>query len=180
MTTAKYVANFFIELANDDEYGDGMTNMRLNKMLYFAQGHYFARTGNPLFNDDFEAWDYGPVVSSIYQQYRSYGKEPIFDIDADYSIESFNSDELDVLLDVAREYDKYSTSELVNKTHTDGSPWAECIKSKTQEITKNQIKDYFSRHSSLSTFDDILSALDIPVYESRSADGFILLPQNVF
>ena len=40
MTTAKYVANFFIELANDDEYGDGMTNMRLNKLLYFAQGHY--------------------------------------------------------------------------------------------------------------------------------------------
>jgi uncharacterized phage-associated protein len=179
MTNARYVANFFIELANGDEYGDGMTNMRLNKLLYFAQGHYFARTGNPLFEDDFEAWDYGPVVSGIYQQYKSYKKKPIVDVDADYSIETFNSDELDVLLDVAREYGKFSTSELVNMTHTDGSPWAECAKSQTQEITKKQIKDYFSLHNSLSTFDDILSALDIPVYESRSADGFILLPQNM-
>ncbi|MCL2226263.1 MAG: DUF4065 domain-containing protein [Oscillospiraceae bacterium] len=178
MTTAKYVANFFIELANDDEYGDGMTNMRLNKLLYFAQGHYFARTGTPLFNDDFEAWEYGPVVSSIYQQFKNYGRKPIADIDADYSNETFNSDELEVLLDVAMKYGKYSTSELVNMTHRNDSPWAECSKSASQVITKKQIKDYFSNQS-LPTFDDMLSALDIPLCEKRSTDGFILLPQNM-
>ena len=178
MTSAREVANFFIDLANCDEYGDGMTNMRLNKLLFFAQGHYFARTGKPLFDDDFKAWEYGPVVSDIYQKYKCYGRKPFSEIDSDYCSEDFAPDELEVLLDVAREYGKLATSELVNITHRNNSPWVTSFTSLGQAIPKHQIKDYFSALDNLKTFDDILSCVNIPVYDNRDAEGFILLPKD--
>ena len=178
MTSARDAANFFINLANCDEYGDGMTNMRLNKLLFFAQGHYFARTGNPLFEDEFEAWDYGPVVSDIYKRYKNYGRKPISNIDSSYDSEAFTPDEMEVLLDVAREYGKYSTSELVNISHSDNSPWATSFNSSSQIISKRQIKEYFATLGHLDTFDDVLSRINIPVHEKRDTDGFILLPKD--
>ena len=179
MTSAGCVANFFIDLANNDEYGDGMTNMRLNKLLFFAQGHYYARTGQPLFNDDFEAWTYGPVVADIYRRYNLYGRHPIEKVDAGYTCKTFSPDELDLLLDVAREYGKYSTSELVKFTHTDDSPWASSYHSSaSQAITKSQIKEYFMSLRKLETFDDLLLHSNIPLYDKRSDDGYLLLPRD--
>ena len=180
MARAKDVANFFIELANSDKYGDGMTNMRVNKLLYFAQGHYFARTGMPLFEDDFVAWQFGPVIREIYQRYNDFGKNPINDIDDDYSATSFTQDELDLLIDVSREYGKYSTSELVNITHDENSPWAKQYNStnKSKKISKNQIREYFSSLDKLKTIDDILLHTNIPVYEKADSSGYLILPSD--
>ena len=70
MATVFDVADFFIDIANMSE-DDQMTNLKLNKLLYYAQGVFLARTGKPLFDDDIEAWDLGPVVSCIYQKYKT-------------------------------------------------------------------------------------------------------------
>ena len=58
MATVFDFANFFIDLANktDDDY---ITNLKLNKLLYFAQGVSLARTNNPLFQEAIEAWKFG-------------------------------------------------------------------------------------------------------------------------
>lgn len=76
MAAAETAAKFFIMLANqrDDDF---ITNLKLNKLLYYAQGAYLARTGRPLFNEQIEAWAYGPVVPSIYRKYKVCGKNPI-------------------------------------------------------------------------------------------------------
>jgi uncharacterized phage-associated protein len=54
MASAQDAAWLFIDYAN--KRGEPMTNERLNLLLYFAQGVYFARTGECLFPEDFEAW----------------------------------------------------------------------------------------------------------------------------
>ena len=77
MANVHDVAQFFIGLANEqanNEQGDMMTNLRLQKLLYFAQGWHLARYGKPLFDDDIEAWQYGPVVPSVYNAYKQYGR----------------------------------------------------------------------------------------------------------
>ena len=59
MANVQDVAKFFIGLANDQavsNQGDLMTNLRLQKLLYFAQGWYLARYGKPLFQEEIEAW----------------------------------------------------------------------------------------------------------------------------
>ena len=62
MVHAIDVARFFINIANTIPTYDLMTNLRVNKLLYFAQGECLRRLGYPLFDDDIEAWTYGPVV----------------------------------------------------------------------------------------------------------------------
>lgn len=52
MITAMDVANFFIDLTNNSKTDDKMTNLRINKLLYFAQGEYLAKYGTPLFDED--------------------------------------------------------------------------------------------------------------------------------
>ena len=178
MTNAKTVSNFFIEIANKDEYGDGITNLRVNKLLYLAQGHYFARSGQQLFEDDFEAWKYGPVIPSIYQRYRDYGRNPISEVDQDYNFEAFTPAELEVLLDVIRVYGKYSTSALVDFTHCADSPWAQSYGSSNQTISKESIESYFNTLDELETFDDILYALNLPMHDKRDAEGYVLLPYS--
>lgn len=53
-------ANFFIKLANDAGE-EGMTNLRVNKLLYFAQAWSLARLGKELFAEDFQAWVYSEI-----------------------------------------------------------------------------------------------------------------------
>ena len=93
------VADFFIELAGQEEEGV-ITQLKLNKLLYYAQGVYLAKKGKPLFADPIEAWEYGPVVPSIYQKYKVCGSNPIAAEGKDVS-DLFTEDEYDTLLDVA-------------------------------------------------------------------------------
>ena len=80
MADVQDVARFFIDLAkrqNDLDRGDLMTNLRLQKLLYFAQGWHLARFGRPLFDASIEAWPYGPAVPEAYRAYKEYGREGI-------------------------------------------------------------------------------------------------------
>ncbi len=54
-----------------------LTNLQLQKMLYLAQLLYMGKTGERLINGTFEAWDYGPVLPSVYAEARSFGSKPI-------------------------------------------------------------------------------------------------------
>jgi uncharacterized phage-associated protein len=51
--------------------GDLITNLKLQKLLYYAQAFYMVENnGEPLFSDDIEAWKYGPVVRTVYDKYK--------------------------------------------------------------------------------------------------------------
>ena len=73
-TTAENVAKWFlIRNATEEENGaDGISNLKLQKLLYYAQGCTLALKNAPLFDDPIVAWQHGPVVESIYHKYKSY------------------------------------------------------------------------------------------------------------
>lgn len=73
------VADFFISTANegDPEEDDGITNMKLNKLLFFAQAASLQRFGKPLFDTPLEAWKYGPVVKDVYRTFKGYQRDSI-------------------------------------------------------------------------------------------------------
>src|SRR5262245_10857739 len=54
------------------KFGESLTNMKLQKLCYYAQGLFLAEQGNPLFPEDFQAWNYGPVCPSLYQRFRRF------------------------------------------------------------------------------------------------------------
>ncbi len=168
MTSVFDAANFFVDIVNRSE-DDQITNLRLNKLLYFAQGCCLSRLGRKLFDDEIEAWDYGPVVPSVYRKYKVCGKSPIRTVDDDYDPRGFSEEECQILLDVMREYGKYMSSELVTITHRKGSPWSQAKERRSGVIDPESIREYFARHP-IPSFNE--SIAKIPVADKLPADWY--------
>lgn len=73
--TAHHVADYLLAFAR--EHGDCLTNLKLQKLLYYSQAWYLALYGKPIFDDAFEAWVHGPVVRSVYRRFNRYRFNPI-------------------------------------------------------------------------------------------------------
>jgi toxin-antitoxin system, antitoxin component, xre domain protein len=122
----------------NDEDSDYITHLKLQKLLYYAQGCYLAVTGEALFDEDLLAWEHGPVVSEVYQIYKSCGSHPIeFNEDYDNNIDDFTQGVLHEVFDV---FGQYSAWKLRQMTH-DERPWKETARNGV--INKNLIRDYF-------------------------------------
>ena len=61
----------------DVEHGDTISNLKLQKLLYFAQGFHLAAFGEALFGEDMIVWSYGPAVPSVYDVYKKYRNRAI-------------------------------------------------------------------------------------------------------
>jgi len=181
MANVQDVAKFFIGLANDqanNNQGDMMTHLRLQKLLYFAQGWNLARYGKPLFDDEIEAWQYGPVVPAVYNEYKHCGRSGIAGElpEAD----AFTEEEFALLLDVAREYDKFGTTTLVNMTHKRGAPWDTV--NGHGVIPRDEIRSYFATQIPLTSFEDVEQFAEVytperdengvPVISAEFAEGW--------
>lgn len=127
MYKAKEIAKYIVCLAQEN--GDIITNLKLQKLLYYAQAWFLVNNGNKrLFKDDIQAWQYGPVVPDVYNEYQQFGRKPI---EIDCNIEKdFNNicDEVkEYLNEFCNEFLRFSATELVGMTHQE-TPWIEATK----------------------------------------------------
>ncbi|AWI33728.1 Panacea domain-containing protein [Helicobacter apodemus] len=87
---AMEIAKYFLFLARNREAGNTISNLKIQKMLYYAQGYSLCLFEKPLFSDRIEAWKHGPVVKTIYKQFKKYGLDSIsFD-----ELSNFNTDSI--------------------------------------------------------------------------------------
>lgn len=121
------------------EGADGITNMKVQKLLYYAQGCTLALTGQPLFEDEIVAWQHGPVVVSVYEQFKDYKGNNIDDRKA----VTIPKEICEILEGVYCEFGQYSAWKLRNMTHSE-DPWLETKKNAI--IPKEKIKKYFREH----------------------------------
>ena len=175
------VANFFIDIVRCDE-DDLITNLKLNKLMYYAQGCFLSRTGKPLFNSEIEAWPLGPVVTEIYEKYKVCGRSPIETTDEGFTHKVFSSAELVALVDVMREFGQYTSSALVDMTHMAGTPWSKAIEDGEKLISIDEIKTYFEKNPVPKfSFENIPVVTELPadwydpeedaIWEEYLADG---------
>lgn len=75
MRKAKSVANYVI--AYGMKIGHPVNNLQLQKILYYIQVHFLKEKGIPFFKDEIEAWQFGPVIPTVYYQYAAWGPAPI-------------------------------------------------------------------------------------------------------
>lgn len=144
MHTATETAKWFLahnRIMTADEGADLISNLKLQKLLYYAQGSFLAVTGKPLFDDDIVAWDHGPVVESVYHQYKCNGSNGI-PFDEDFDPAQFSKEENELLQEVYDTFGQYSAWKLRNMTH-DESPWQNTPRNGV--ISKDSIKEYFTR-----------------------------------
>ncbi len=144
MLTALDVAKYFLALADEDE--EPITKMKLQKLLYYAQGVSLAVFDEPLFLEAIQAWTHGPVVPTVYHSYKDYGHKII---PCEQSLEQLDFEaEVEELLDeVFTMYGQFTASKLREMTHNE-APWREAPKG--QEISRERIKAYFKTEHNLS------------------------------
>lgn len=97
-----------------------VSNLKLQKLLYFSWLEYYKRTGRPLFDEEFQAWKYGPVVPSVYYEYWCNAANILFS--SKRTSEPIDEATLDFLQEMLRAYDKVSVSEMVERSHR-SKPW---------------------------------------------------------
>ena len=117
MPTARQVANYLLKFAA--EHGDCLTNLKLQKLLYYAQAWHLALYDSPLFDDKFEAWVHGPVIRPLYGHFKEFGWQPITKWGEPTGITASQKKHLQ---EVFAEYGKYSAWDLERMTHSE-SPW---------------------------------------------------------
>jgi len=115
--TASDIAKYMI--ASFQKRNNEISNLKLQKLLYYAQAWHLALYDAPLFNDKIEAWVHGPVVRGVFREYKEFGWHPL-------SVQSANrifSDEVNChLKEVIRAYGKFDAVVLERMTHRE-APW---------------------------------------------------------
>lgn len=131
---AKYV------ISHEHSCNREISNLRLQKLLYFLQAKVLVEKDNPCFSDDMEAWDYGPVVPAVYYYYKIYGSMDIRRNEV-FSLKDCSLTEIiDGMLDFCKDFPTY---QLVEITHRQ-KPWKDARSRGAKSIiSKSSIKDYF-------------------------------------
>jgi uncharacterized phage-associated protein len=112
---ARYVVRFY------QEAGDPVTNLKLQKLLYYVQGWHLALKGERAFGERLEAWVHGPVQPGVYQQYKQYRWNPITHEVAD---PNFDADFAGLVDEVLQQYGVETGLQLERRSHRE-PPWLE-------------------------------------------------------
>ena len=139
-----------------------ISNLRLQKLLYFIQAYYltFTKEKKPCFDAEIQAWDFGPVVPEAYHEYKRFGSGTIPMVthyifggkDDIWSAKIVEFDEKvipkrdkKIIESVVDAFSGYSTTGLVELTHNQ-KPWKDAYRqSKSTVIGHGAIREYFSR-----------------------------------
>lgn len=137
------VADYFLSLSEEDA-GDSISNLKLQKLVYYAQGFHLAFYDRPLFPERIEAWEHGPVVPELYYKYREYGAERI-PMPEDVDFGKYAPETRELLEEVNRMFGQYSAWKLRNMTHEE-PPWADAHAKRIPNalISHGAMKEYFS------------------------------------
>lgn len=141
------VAHCLIVLAAAEPEPERLTNLRLQKLLYYVQGWSLAHRGRPMFSDEIQAWKYGPVVPTVYRRLQSNNDKPI----SPRGIKCEMS-KLDVafVASVWEDYKTYSAVGLLRMTHKE-APWIDARPGLPEDanssarITQKSMRAFFSQ-----------------------------------
>lgn len=114
------VAEYFLILGGEDE---GISNLKLQKLVYYAQGFSLALRREPLFPDQIEAWMHGPVVPGLYRRFKDFGSNPI-PVSNNFDPSRLDRDERRLIEEVYDVYGQYSAWKLRQLTHEE-DPWCD-------------------------------------------------------
>lgn len=141
--TANQVADTLIFLAR--EKGIEITNLKLQKLLYYAQAWSLAFYQKPLFTEDFEAWIHGPVVPVLFHRFKHLRWSPIVE-----EVTPVDDNELRSHLEtVLASYGKATAGQLERLSHSE-RPWRDARgdlptdASSRNVIHKDSIQEFFA------------------------------------
>jgi uncharacterized phage-associated protein len=161
----QHIANYFLDQAEAE--GRPMEQMKLIKLVYIAYGWFLALKNEKLFDEPIQAWDHGPVIPSIYHEFKHYRGDPIHERSAFYDldtsefiypdVEPTDLETRDVLSKVWAAYRGFSGWSLRNKTHQPGTPWTDTYE---KGVRNKVIPDHLIAQHFAQKIGEILDAVD--------------------
>ncbi|OGP82869.1 MAG: hypothetical protein A2Z08_06965 [Deltaproteobacteria bacterium RBG_16_54_11] len=155
ITTAAKVADYI--LCYFHERGDEISNLKLQKLIYYCQGWFLGLHREPLFYDSLEAWKRGPVQSKLYKRFKTYQYHPI---DEDPACPNFDDSRVKPLVDyILDKYGCYTAIELEKKTHQE-PPWLDARQGlkptdeSTNIISNAVMEDFFKKEAQREETDE--------------------------
>lgn len=139
-------ANFL--LAECRERGEILTNLKLQKLLYYAQAWFLVLNNKPLFDEDFQAWVHGPALPSQYRRFKKFGWGPI--LEEKVSSGKVNEKVTLHLREIVDVFGIETASALELMTHNE-LPWIEARKglsseqSSTTPISKESMRSFYRK-----------------------------------
>lgn len=128
---SEYIIHYFYKEGKKD-----VTNLMLEKLLYFLEAIYMCWANEDyLYEEDFYAWDFGPVNKRVYDKYKEFGRMPI-KLDKSVYINEENKKYIDILYTLFKDY---TTFDLVNLSHSKDSPWHVIDKKYNGDISDKKI-----------------------------------------
>ena len=132
------------------------THIKLEKLVYLCYAEYLTKENEKLFSDDIYAFQFGPVVETVYENYKQSGRE---ELDDDTDINPQNILEMPSLSrilfarkkkkkmiyinQVINNYGNYTAGQLVEITHKKDTPWEKTYTGETYTIIDDEtIKEY--------------------------------------
>lgn len=135
------VARYIIERCNS--HNRAISNLKLQKILYFVQAEFLVTKDEPCFNEEIQAWDFGPVVPTVYHRYKAYGAGNIPVVKSTIKKTPISASDQSLIDGIVDECSKYSASTLVDITHRQ-TPWKEAYKEGfSKKIDNASIKKFF-------------------------------------
>jgi uncharacterized phage-associated protein len=136
-TPSHKFAKYFISLV-DEEAGDSISNLKLQKLLYYAQGFHLAIYDKPLFPEAIKKWAHGPVVPQIYHLYKEHGSNPI--PLTQVNLNDYSKEQKELLDEVYSVYGQFTAAKLRQMTHQE-PPWSDAPEN--GEISQESMKKFF-------------------------------------
>ncbi|WP_373845414.1 Panacea domain-containing protein [Clostridium sp.] len=132
---AKYIINRCIDI------GRPISNLQLQKILYYVQGEFMKKNdGETLFQDNIEAWQYGPVVRDVYYAFNNYSSSNIITRQDRIELDECVKDIINPVIDSKS---KLSAWDLVKETHLQ-FPWQDTYDgTKNKIITEEKMRKFF-------------------------------------
>lgn len=136
------VADYIVEKCNDLK--SSISNLKLQKILYFVQAEFLVAKSQPCFDDEIQAWDFGPVVPSVYFRYKIFGSSNIPWVRQSGITEKLQESDRELVDDIVDQCTKYSAATLVEITHNQ-TPWLEAYNKPGHNniISNRSIRQFF-------------------------------------
>ncbi|MDD1531551.1 hypothetical protein C7U92_30645 [Bradyrhizobium sp. WBOS7] len=142
------IANLVLDLA--DQRGRQVSNLSINKIVFFLHAFFLARFGKPLVSAKIEAWEYGPVFRELYREFKSCGDKPINARAHRINPRTGERELCEALLpeqerlfveEVGQKFVAFSASSLVSMSHEAGGPWDQVWNHSSKANPSMQISD---------------------------------------
>jgi uncharacterized phage-associated protein len=169
------VARYFIIRAYEDGIEAEMTNMKVQKLLYYAQSLHLALYNEPLFAEEIQAWRYGPVCPPAYKFYSEFEAKQLPIPDKE-SLLQLPREKKELLEEIWEYFGGYHAYKLSDMTHLE-FPWKKARKglppqaSSTEPIQLNDMKEL-----GYQKLDQI--ERDNPAYKRAMSEVIVLIPEE--